>query len=107
MAATRWVSTWVSAPQLAEPPASFTATTLRQTIQTSIGGDRVRLRLSNVFGGAELPVAAVSVALPAGGKAGTSGTQAATAQPVTFSGLNSVVVPAGTDVVSDPVPVPV
>ncbi|MYS46599.1 SGNH/GDSL hydrolase family protein, partial [Streptomyces sp. SID5998] len=60
------------------PPAPFTGTdhvfrnaTLRQTVHVGVGGRQVRLRLSNAFGGADLPVTEVSVARPAGGKAGT------------------------------------
>jgi hypothetical protein len=63
-------------PQLTEPgnmpPAPFNQdglvmadTTLRQTVHTSVGGRHIRLRFSNAFGGAALPVTAVSVALPA------------------------------------------
>ncbi|MFI6760821.1 SGNH/GDSL hydrolase family protein [Micromonospora sp. NPDC050417] len=108
-----WVHTWVSMPQRAEPenlpPAPFTRddvvladTTLRQTVFVSVGGRHLRVRLSNAFGGAALPITAVSVALPTGGRAGVSGIQAMTSRPVTFSGRPSVVVPVGAQVVSDP-----
>ena len=109
----QWVDSWVSMPQLTEPgnlpPAPFTGasvvladTTLRQTVHVSIGGNRVRLRFSNSFGGAVLPITKVSVALPAGGTAGVSAIQPATVRPVTFFGHRSVVVPVGAQVVSDP-----
>jgi lysophospholipase L1-like esterase len=109
----QWVHTWVSMPQLTEPgnlpPAPFTQanlvlanSTVRQTIHTSVGGRRLRLRFSNAFGGTALPITRVSVALPAGGQAGVSAIQPATTRAVTFFGRPSVVVPVGAQVVTDP-----
>ncbi|NUP00475.1 MAG: SGNH/GDSL hydrolase family protein [Nonomuraea sp.] len=108
-----WVDTWTSMPQLTEPgnmpPPPYTQdnlvladTTLRQTVRVSAGGRHVRLRFSNAFGGAPLPLTRVSVALPDGGKAGVSAIQPGTARPVTFHGRPSTVVPVGAQVVSDP-----
>jgi lysophospholipase L1-like esterase len=108
-----WVDTWVSMPQLTEPgnmpPPPFTGTnvvladsTVRQTVRISVGGQRMRLRISNAFGGAALPVTAVSVALPSGGQAGVSAIQPGTARPVTFHGRPSAVIPVGAQLVSDP-----
>jgi lysophospholipase L1-like esterase len=108
-----WADTWVSMPQLTEhgnmPPPPFTRTdrvlvdsTLRQTVRVTAGGSRIRLRLSNAFGGAALPVTKMSVAVPLGGKAGVSAIQAGTLRPVTFGGRPSVVVPVGAQMVSDP-----
>ncbi|ONI84677.1 SGNH hydrolase [Saccharothrix sp. ALI-22-I] len=114
----RWVHTWVSSPQQTNPadmpPAPFTRdgsvladATLRQTVHTSIGGDRLRLRFSNVFGGAALPITAVSVALPVDGRAGVSAIEPGSVHPITFHGRSAVVVPVGTQVVSDPLDFPV
>jgi lysophospholipase L1-like esterase len=108
-----WVHTWVSMPQLTEPgnlpPAPFTQTnlvladaTLRQTLHTSVGGQRIRLRFSNAFGGTDLPITAVSVALPADGRAGVSAIRAGTGHPVTFHGQSGVDIPVGAQAVSDP-----
>jgi lysophospholipase L1-like esterase len=108
-----WVNTWASMPQLTEPgnmpPAPFTQdglvladSTLRQTVRTSVGGDRLRLRFSNAFGGAALPITAVSVALPVDGRAGVSAIRPGTSRPITFHGRPSTVVPLGAQVVSDP-----
>ncbi|WP_188193954.1 SGNH/GDSL hydrolase family protein [Nonomuraea sp. SYSU D8015] len=109
----RWVDTWTAMPQLTEPhnmpPAPYTQdglvmadSTLRQTVRVSVGGPRARLRFSNAFGGAPLPITRVTVASPAGGKAGVSAIQPGTARPVTFHGRPSTVVPVGAQVVSDP-----
>jgi lysophospholipase L1-like esterase len=100
-------------PQLTEPgnlpPAPFTQdnlvladSTVRQTIHSSVGGRRMRLRFSNAFGGVALPITRVSVALPVGGQAGVSAIQPGTARAVTFFNRASVVVPVGAQVVSDP-----
>jgi lysophospholipase L1-like esterase len=109
-----WVNTWVSMPQLTEPhnmpPAPFTQdglvladATLRQTVRITVGGKHVRLRFSNAFGGADLPITAVRLALTAGGQAGVAGIQPGTSRWVTFSGRDSVVVPMGAQIVSDPI----
>jgi lysophospholipase L1-like esterase len=109
----RWVTTWTSMPQLTEPhnmpPPPFTQdnlvladATLRQTVQVSVGGRRMRLRFSNAFGGAVLPITAVTVALPVDGRAGVSGVQPGTVRRVTFSGRPSADVPVGALVLSDP-----
>ncbi|WP_235999364.1 SGNH/GDSL hydrolase family protein [Qaidamihabitans albus] len=113
-----WVNTWVSMPQLTEPhnmpPPPFTQdnlvmadSTLRQTVRVSVGGQRMRLRFSNAFGGAALPITAVSVALPARGEAGARAIQPGTSRAVTFNGRSSVVVPTGAQMVSDPLDYPV
>ena len=69
--------------------------TLRQTVQVSVGGRRLRLRFSNAFGGAVLPITAVTVALPVDGRAGVSAIQPGTIRQVTFNGRASVNVPVG------------
>jgi lysophospholipase L1-like esterase len=112
--ATRWVHTWTAMPQLTEPgnlpPAPYTQpglvladATLRQTIHTSIGGTGLRLRFSNAFGGADLPITRAALALPVDGRAGVSAIRAGTSRPVTFGGRESVVVRMGAQVVSDPI----
>ncbi|MEU9057522.1 SGNH/GDSL hydrolase family protein [Streptomyces sp. NPDC048430] len=109
----RWVNTWTSMPQLTEPgnmpPAPFAQdgsvlddATLRQTVHVSTGGEHIRLRFSNAFGGAALPITKVSVALPLDDKAGTSAIAPGTTRPVTFQGRSSVSVPVGAQAVSDP-----
>ncbi|EMR68227.1 putative lipolytic enzyme protein [Eutypa lata UCREL1] len=108
-----WVATWTSMPQLVEPenlpPAPFTAAavfqeaTLRQTLHSSIGADRIRLQISNTFGGSELPITLASVALPTGGQAGVGEIDVETLVGLTFNGSDSVTIPAGEVVYTDPV----
>jgi lysophospholipase L1-like esterase len=113
----RWVGIWAAAPQSTEPPdlppPPFTRdglvlpdSTLRQTIRVSAGAQRVRLRLSNAFGGTELSVASVCLALPSGGRAGVSSIEPGTSRAVTFAGRPGVVVPAGARAASDPIDFP-
>jgi lysophospholipase L1-like esterase len=109
----RWISTWAASQQRAGPadlpawPASpsvvFAGSTLRQTLRVTLGGQRIRLRLSNAYGDADLRVTEVWVARPRGGLAGVSTIGAGTSRPVTFGGLPGVAVPAGAEVASDPV----
>ncbi|MDT7785631.1 MAG: hypothetical protein QOF58_4050 [Pseudonocardiales bacterium] len=116
-ARTGWVNTWTSMPQLTEPgnmpPPPFTQNglvladaTLRQTVRVTTGGRRMRLRFSNAFGGAVLPITAVTVALPVDGRAGVSAIAPNTRQRVTFNGRSSVDVPKGALIVSDPLDFP-
>lgn len=106
----RWVHTWTAMPQLTEPhnmpPAPFETladTTLRQTVRLTAGGKQIRVRFSNAFGGADVPITAASVALPVGNQAGTSAIQAGSVRPLTFGGRSSVTIPMGAQIVSDPV----
>jgi lysophospholipase L1-like esterase len=113
-AADRWVPGWVSMPQLTEPsnmpPAPFTQpgrvladATLRQTLRMTRGGTRLRLRFSNAFGGADLPISGAAVARPLEGRAGVSAIEAGSSRPVTFGGRAATTVPVGAQVVSDPI----
>ena len=103
-----------SAPQAAAPapqanpaaaprPLQFNNQTLRQIVHTSIGGSRVRIVLSNVFGTAPLTVGAASVAL----RDKDAALVANTSRPLTFSTRPLITIPAGAIVVSDPVPLTV
>ncbi|KAK8097806.1 uncharacterized protein PG998_013292 [Apiospora kogelbergensis] len=109
-----WVASWTSMPQLVEqdnlPPASFRSggavfkdATLRQTLHLSIGAERFRFQISNTFGGSNLPVTAASVALSAGDKAGVNAIETSTLLGLTFNGSESVSIPRGQVVYSDPV----
>ena len=84
-----------------QPPAplNFKNQTLREIVRVSLGGDRVRVVLSNAFGTLPLEVGAASVALrekDAAIKAGSS-------HPLTFGGNTGTMIAAGAVVDSDPV----
>ncbi len=73
--------------------------TLRQIVRVSIGGDRVRVVLSNVFGVKPLSVGAARVAL----RDFESTILPNSSRPLTFSGRTAMTIPAGAILVSDPV----
>lgn len=101
-----WTGSWGAAQMLAGPedaaaPADLTDATLRQVVRLSIGGTRLRLRLSNAFGTAPLALAAVHVARAP--RPGSPRIDSATDHAVTFGGRTEVTIPPGADYLSDPV----
>jgi lysophospholipase L1-like esterase len=98
-----WVGTWSASPQPAGAPLQISGQTIRQIVHTSLGGRRVRVRLSNAYGQSPLAIGAAHVALSAGGPAIVPGTDRA----LTFSGSAAIVVPIGALALSDPVPLDV
>jgi lysophospholipase L1-like esterase len=101
--AAAWVPVWVSTQQLTEPhnlpPApGFAGATLRQIVQPALGGERVRVSFSNVFGDAPLTLRAAHVAPSAGNGA----IQPQHGGPLTFDGRPSVTLQPGASMISDP-----
>ncbi|HSZ43434.1 MAG TPA: SGNH/GDSL hydrolase family protein [Trebonia sp.] len=80
--------------------------TLRQTVRVTVGGPRIRLRFSNAYGTTDLPLTEVRVARPEGGLAGVFPIAAGSSRAVTFGGRPGAVIPAGAQVVSDPLDFP-
>lgn len=99
-----WVGTWSTTPTAvpASDTTAFEDQTLRQVVRTSVGGDAVRVRLTNEFGSAPLVIGEARVGLRADGAGGTR-TGPGEDRPLTFGGRSSVTVPAGAPAVSDPV----
>ena len=70
-----WVGTWATAPQLVErhnnpPQPGLTNNSLREIVQVSIGGKKVRLKLTNEF--SEEPTEIKSIELSIAKTAGSS-----------------------------------
>jgi lysophospholipase L1-like esterase len=80
--------------------AGFNDQTVRNIVFTSVGGDEVRVRLSNQFGTGPLQVSRASVGVVLTGALLVAGTS----HRVTFGGTAEVTIPAGAEVLSDPVP---
>jgi lysophospholipase L1-like esterase len=80
-------------------PLNFKNQTLRQIVHASLGGDRLRVVLSNAFGTVPLEVGAAHVAL----RDKDAAIQAKTDRPLTFGGRPSTFIAAGAVAVSDPV----
>ena len=109
-AQTPWIGSWAAAQQLVEPanaldPADLSDLTLRQVVHLSLGGNEIRLRLSNRFGAIPLHVTAVHVARPF--SSGSGKIVPASDRAVIFSGSPDVTIPPHADYLSDPVSFPV
>src|SRR5689334_19307489 len=99
-----WTATWAAAPTTIPPtpPTVLARQTVRQIVHTSLGGDEIRIRVTNEFGAGPLRLGAVRVALRAGEGASTA-IVPGTDRRVTFGNQASVTIPAGSPLVSDPV----
>ncbi|MFJ8792642.1 SGNH/GDSL hydrolase family protein [Streptomyces sp. NPDC102462] len=97
-----WTGTWEAAPSGTAPALPGAA--VRNVVHLSVGGQLLRIRLSNRLGTAPLTLGAVTVALR--GAAGPDAVPG-TMRTVTFGGAPTTVVPAGGDLVSDPAPLAV
>lgn len=86
----------------------FQDATLRQTIFLTQSAPKIRLVISNAFGGSDLPISAATIAVPLNGSAGTAAIKPETLVPLTFSGgLPNFTIPNGARVISDPIDYPV
>jgi lysophospholipase L1-like esterase len=107
----RWVATWTAA-QLSPAPEStidmmfgpdrsrlLDNQTVRNIVHTSVGGRRVRVRISNAFGTEALRIGAAQIAL----RSANAAIHPGSARRLTFSGQSSPLVPAGAVAVSDAV----
>jgi hypothetical protein len=69
----------------------------------SVGSPKIKIIISNTFGGSDLPITAATVGLPTNGAAGVSGMQASPLAAITVGGKTSFTVPKGQVVTSDEV----
>ncbi len=103
-----WVATWAASPQSVtpgpdEPLLKLEDQTVRERVRVSVGGDQIRICLSNEYGSEPLRVGAVSVAVPRG----PTGVQPGSVRKVTFASADAATIPAGAPMLSDPVAFPV
>src|SRR5688572_28375567 len=95
-----WVGTWGASETAPAPNASgYKNQTLRLIAHASLGGDQVRVRLSNAFGTRPLVIGGASIGLQAAGAANAPGSIRA----LTFGGRAGVTIPPAAVAVSDPV----
>jgi len=81
--------------------AQLSDSVLVQNVRVSVGGERVRLSLSNVFGESELVVGSASLALLR--ESDRNATEATAQHAVlSFNGQNEITIPAGQATISDP-----
>jgi len=99
-----WIATWATSPQSGtpdprEPLLNIDNQTVRERVRASIGGSQFRLRFSNEFGSSPLLIGAATVAIPKD----ASTIKEESIRNVTFEGRNSIEIPAGAPVLSDPI----
>jgi lysophospholipase L1-like esterase len=103
-----WVGTWTASAQPAWGsdfpvplgiPGNLFDKTIRQVARVSVGGNKVRIVLSNEYGKVPLEIGAAHVALTADGPDIQPGSDRA----LTFGGQSSIVIPPGAPAISDPV----
>lgn len=106
-----WAGAWATAVQRPSPTpwfanwaeAGFHDHSVRQVIRVSAGGSHLRIRLSNEYGTAPLRLTGASIGKTDEGAAVRPGT----IRPLSFGGSTAVTVPAGEQIASDPVELPV
>ena len=100
-----WVGTWSASPLcfraatlLGLPPSTrFDNQSVRMVVHTSIGGDKVRVKLTNGCGSTPLEIGAATVGIRDTG----ARVRPATNRTLRFAGRPSVTIPAGSTVTSD------
>jgi lysophospholipase L1-like esterase len=104
-----WVASWGASQQIPElrnalPADDLTDATMRQIVHLSLGGERLRVRLSNAFGTAALHLTAVHIAKPV--SPASSSIVPGSDRSLTFGGAQDVTIPAGAEYFSDPIDYP-
>lgn len=99
--AKHWVGTWGNSSPTGLTTTGYNNQTLRLMAHTSLGGNRVRVRLTNLFGTKPLTIGAAHIAVRADGI--TADIQPGTDRVLTFSGQTAIAIPKGAVMVSDPV----
>ncbi|WP_224786971.1 SGNH/GDSL hydrolase family protein [Pandoraea sputorum] len=98
----QWTTSWIAPPEPTwsqdfvlplRMPADMRDVTLRQSLRLAVGGERVRLVISNAYGQQPLRVGRVHVAVEG----------SADAAPVRFQGKQGIMVAAGAQALSDPI----
>jgi len=99
-----WVATWGTSPQqpvtLFGPSPSFNNQSVRMIVRISQGGTKFRVKLTNLYGNADLTIGAAHIAVWSGRG---SVIKPSTDRVLTFSGNPSITIPVGAPVLSDPV----
>jgi lysophospholipase L1-like esterase len=99
-----WVASWatgVGGAGAGKSTDGFNDETLRMFVHTSVGGSKVRIRLSNRYGKQPLTIGHATVALPFGANGGPGDLKPGSVKDLTFFGQKSVTIPTGGNAVSD------
>lgn len=95
---TALVTTWGAADDIAG--GTLTNMTVRNIVRTSVGGEDLRIRISNAHGDQPL----VSDSVYVGRHAGGAGVVPGSSRRLTFGGSTTVTIPPGGMAISDPLP---
>src|SRR5256714_2854914 len=97
----KWIGTWATAPQPAVPShiQNFRNQSVRLIVHTSMGGNKLRIKISNTFGNQPLVIGGAHIARRAAG----ADIDATSDRVLKFRGRVSTQIAAGAMVVSDPV----
>jgi lysophospholipase L1-like esterase len=104
-----WIATWTASqqgsdPDPDEPLLKLDNQTVRERARITLGGEQIRLRLSNEFGTAPVLIGKVTVGIADG----SAGVAPGSIYPVTFNGgKESILLAAGAPALSDPIAFPV
>ncbi|MGW6358186.1 SGNH/GDSL hydrolase family protein [Streptomyces sp. NPDC055092] len=99
-----WSGSWSASPAGGEPGTEtdgLAGHSVRNVVHTSIGGTSARITFSNLFGQQPLSITHASVAVAAAPNSPAAA--AGTLRRLTFAGNTSVVIPAGSQAMSDAV----
>jgi len=96
-----WIGTWATAAQPAIPKSvqTYHNQTLRLVVHISAGGNKVRIKLSNIYGDKPLVIGAAHIAR----RSSAADIDPASDRTLKFQSLASITIPAGAMVVSNPV----
>ena len=92
-----WSSAWGAAPHTRTAPLVVGETTVRQVVRVAIGGERVRVTLSNLFGTEPLVIGSASIAR----STGASSIDAESRRMIELDGDATFTIPQGTQATSD------
>ncbi|WP_208818126.1 SGNH/GDSL hydrolase family protein [Micromonospora terminaliae] len=106
-----WAGTWAAAVTRGNT-VGLTNTglnnqSIRMTVQTTVGGDRLRVRLTNLYGEQAVKVGHATVARPDTATEDRSDIDLATVRELTFQGASSTTINKGAELLSDPLSYPV
>jgi lysophospholipase L1-like esterase len=94
-----WVGTWTTSPAQSEAGVVFNNHTVRMHPRVSIGGDTLRVRISNAYGAAPLSVGEAYIGIRDKGSAIVPGSE----RRLSFGGARSATIAAGALLISDSV----
>ena len=103
--AQKWVGTWTTAMQLVEPhnlapEPGLSGNSIREIVQVSVGGEKIRVKFSNEHGKSPLNIKAVKIAV-ATSSGSSADIKAGTTKSLKFKGKAGVTIEAGKMVASD------